>query len=52
MAYGDFKDLARRTVSDKVLRDKAFDIAKNIKYDGYQRSLASMVYNILIKNLG
>ena len=34
MAYGDFKDLARRTVSDKVLRDKAFDIAKNPKYDG------------------
>ena len=49
MAYGDFKDLARRTASDKVLRDKAFNIAKNIKYDGYQRSLASMVYNILIK---
>ena len=49
MAYGDFKDLARRTASDKVLRDKAFNVAKNIKYDGYQRSLASMVYNILIK---
>ena len=49
MAYGDFKDLARRTASDKVLRDKAFNIAKNIKYDGYQRSLASMIYNILIK---
>ena len=49
MAYGDFKDLARRTASDKVLRDKAFNIAKNIKYDGYQRSLASIVYNILIK---
>ena len=37
MAYGDFKDLARRTASDKILRDKAFDIAKNPKYDGYQR---------------
>ena len=36
---GDFKDLARRTVSDKVVRDKAFNIAKNQKYDGYQRSL-------------
>ena len=46
MAYGDFKDLARRTASDKVLRDKAFNIAKNPKYDGYQRRLASMVYNI------
>ena len=37
MAYGDFKDLARRTASDKILRDKAFNIAKNTKYDGYQR---------------
>ena len=44
MAYGDFKDLARRTASDKVLRDKAFNIAKNPKHDGYQRGLASMVY--------
>ena len=44
MAYGDFKDLKRRTFSDKVLRDKAFNIAKNHKYDRYQRGLASMVY--------
>ena len=44
MAYGDFKDLKRRTASDKVLRDKAFSIAKNPKYDGYQRGLACMVY--------
>ena len=43
MAYGDFKDIKRRTASDKILRDKAFDIAKNPKYDGYQRGLASMV---------
>ena len=43
MAYGDFKDLTRRTASDKVLRDKAFNIVKNPKYDGYQRGLASMV---------
>ena len=42
MAYGDFKDLARITASDKVLRDEAFNIAKNPKY-GYQRGLASMV---------
>ena len=35
MAYGDFKDLAKRTVADKVLRDKAFNIAKDRKYDGY-----------------
>ena len=40
-----FKDLAKRTVWDKVLRDKAFNIAINPKYDGYQRGLASMVYN-------
>ena len=39
MAYGDFKDLPRRTSSDKVLRDKAFNIAKNPKYDGCQRGL-------------
>ena len=49
MAYGDFKDLARRTASDKILRDKAFNIAKNPKYDGYQRGLASMVYKIFDK---
>ena len=46
MAYGDFKDLARRTASDKVLNDKAFIISKNPKYDGYQRSLATMVYKL------
>ena len=50
MADGDFKNLARRTASDKVLRDKAFNIAKNPKYDGYQRGLASMVYNVFDKN--
>ena len=49
MAYGDFKDLERRTASDKVLRDKAFNIAKNSKYDGYQRELASMVYKFFDK---
>ena len=43
-AYEDFKDLARKTASDKVLRDKAFNIAKNSRCDGYQRGLASMVY--------
>ena len=49
MAYGDFKDVKRRTASDKVLRDKAFNITKNPKYDGYQRGLASMVYNFFDK---
>ena len=43
MAYGEFKDLARRTASDKVLRDKAFNIAKNPKYGEYERGLSSMV---------
>ena len=49
MAYGDFKDLARKTASDHVLRDKAFDIAKNPKYAGYQRSLAATVYKFFDK---
>ena len=42
MAYGDFKDLNRRTFSDRVLRDKAFNIAKDPKYERYQRGLSSM----------
>ena len=49
MAYGDFKNLARRTASYKVLRDKAFNIAKSPKYDGYQKGLASMVYKFFDK---
>ena len=49
MAYGDFKDLKRRTFSDKALRDKAFNIAKSPKYDGYQRGLASMAYKFFDK---
>ena len=49
MAYGDFKDLNKRTATDKVLRDKAFNIAKDPKYDGYQRGLASTVYKIFDK---
>ena len=51
MDYGDFKDLARRTAADKVLRNKAFNIANDPKYDGYQRGLASMVIDFLIKKL-
>ena len=39
MAYGDFKDLAKITAGDKVLRDKAFNIAKDLKFDGYQNGL-------------
>ena len=49
MAYGDFKDLIRRTASDKILSDKAFNIAKNLNYDGYQRGLASMFYTFFNK---
>ena len=49
MAYGKSKYLTKRTQSDKVLRDKAFKIATNPKYDGYQRGLASMVYKIFDK---
>ena len=45
LTYGDFKDLLRRTASVKLLRDKSFNIAKNPKYVGYQRHLASMVYS-------
>ena len=46
MAYGDFKDLTKRTVSDKILCDKAY---KNPKYDVYQPGLASMVYKLFDK---
>ena len=46
MAYGDFKDLTRRTASDKILHNKAFNIAKNLKYDGYRRVLDSIVYKL------
>ena len=49
MAYGDFKDLTRRTASGKILRDKAFNIAKNPKYDGYQRGIVSMIYKFFDK---
>ena len=49
MTYGDFKDLTRRTASNKILRDKAFNIAKNPKYHGDQRELASMVYEFFNK---
>ena len=49
MANGDFKDLKKRTAADKVLRDKAFNIAKSPKCDGYQRGLASTVYKFFDK---
>ena len=49
MAYGDFKDLTKRTAADKFLNNEAFNIAKDPKYDGYQRGLASMVYKFFDK---
>ena len=48
-AYADHKDLINRTEADNVLKDKAYNIASNSKYDGYQRGLASMVYNFFDK---
>ena len=44
VGYGGFQDLSRRAASDKILRDKAFHITKNLKYNRYQRGLGSMVY--------
>ena len=49
MVYGDFKDLAKRTAADNVLKDKAFNIAKDPKYDGYQRGLPLWFINIFDK---
>ena len=51
MAYGKSKDLVKRAQSDKVLRDKVFQIASGPKYDDYQKGLASMVYKFFDKNL-
>ena len=51
MANGDFKYLPRRADSDKIFQYKAFKIAKDLKYDGYQRGHASFVYNFLTKSL-
>ena len=49
MAYGTSKDLAKRTLSDKVLRDKTFKIASDPPYDAYQSGLASMVQKVFDK---
>ena len=50
-AYSDSKDLTKRADADKILKNKAFDIAKDPKYDGYQRGLASMVYKFFDSNV-
>ena len=49
MAHEKSKDLIKRTQSEKVLKDKTFNIANNPEYDGYQRGLASMLYNFFDK---
>ena len=51
MTYGDFKVLTRRAAFDIILCNKTFNNAKNSKYDGYQRAVASMVYNFFDKRL-
>ena len=48
-AYSDNKNLAKRTISDKSMKDRAYEIARNRGYDGYQGALASMVYKIFDK---
>ena len=47
--YSDSKNLAKRTISDKILKDKANEIVRNQKYDGYQRTLASTIYRFFDK---
>ena len=51
-AYSDSKDLAKRTILDKILKDRAYEIARNRRYDGYQRALASTVYKFSDKKKG
>ena len=51
MVHGDFEDFNRRIIADKLLRDKAFNIAKDPKYDGYQCGLASIVYEFFNEKL-
>ena len=51
MAYGDFKDLTRRTISDKILPDEAFSFSKNLKYVRYQCGLSLMVYKLFDKKV-
>ena len=51
-AYSDSKDLARRTISEKILIDRAYEIARNRNYDGYQRTVASMIYKFSDKKTG
>ena len=52
VAYSDSKDLAKRSISGKILKDRPYGISKNRKYDGYQRGLAVMVYKLFDKKTG
>ena len=52
VAYSDSKDLAKRTILDKILKERAYEIAKNRNYDGYQRALASIVYTFFDQKTG
>ena len=51
-AYSDSKDLAKRTILNKILKNRAYEIARNRGYDGYQRALSSMVYKFFDKKTG
>ena len=51
-AYSDCKDLAKRTISDKIFKDQAYEIARNCKYDRHQKALTSMVYKFCDKKTG
>ena len=51
-AYSGSKDLAKRTISDKILRDRTYEIARNCGYDGYYRALTSMVFKFFHKKTG
>ena len=51
-AYSDSKDLAKKTISEKILKDRVYEIARNRNYNGYQRTLASMVYKLFDKKTG
>ena len=52
VAYSDRKDLVKRTIADTILEDRAYEIARNCGYDGYQRALARMVYKFFDKKTG
>ena len=51
-AYSDSKDVPKRTISDKILKDRAYEIARNPRYDGYKRGLATMIYKFFDKKTG